>query len=61
MQALLGSRPRVTMELQWEAVFSMWSAPTLYHASYQLRVPNEIQLEYSELECSDSSRQYSYS
>jgi hypothetical protein len=30
---LLGSRPRVTMEAQLEAVFSMWSAPRLYHAS----------------------------
>jgi hypothetical protein len=33
METLLGSSYRVTMELQWEAVFCMWSAPTLYHAS----------------------------
>jgi hypothetical protein len=28
-----GSRPRVTMGAQLKAVFSMWSAPRLYHAS----------------------------
>jgi hypothetical protein len=33
MGTLLGSSYRLTMEVQWEAVFSMWSAPTLYHAS----------------------------
>jgi hypothetical protein len=33
METLLGSSYRVTMEVQWEAVFSMWSAPRLYHAS----------------------------
>jgi hypothetical protein len=33
METLLGSSYRVTMQVQWEAVFSMWSAPTLYHAS----------------------------
>jgi aminopeptidase-like protein len=33
LEKLLGSRPRVTMEAQLEAVFSMWSAPRLYHAS----------------------------
>jgi hypothetical protein len=33
METLLGSSYRVTMEVQWEVVFSMWSAPRLYHAS----------------------------
>jgi hypothetical protein len=33
LQTLLGSCPRVTMEAQLEAVFSMWSAPRLHHAS----------------------------
>jgi hypothetical protein len=33
LRALLGSRPRVKMKAQLEAVFSMWSAPRLYHAS----------------------------
>jgi hypothetical protein len=33
LQALLGSRSSVTMEIQLEEVFSMWSAPRLYHAS----------------------------
>jgi hypothetical protein len=37
MEMLLGSSYRVTMEVQWEAVFSMWSAPTLYHASDSTR------------------------
>jgi hypothetical protein len=36
MQALLGGHSRVTMEIQLEEVFSMWSALTLYHANYQL-------------------------
>jgi hypothetical protein len=43
LEKLLGSRPRVTMEAQLEAVFSMWSAPTLYHASYQLSDVAECQ------------------
>jgi hypothetical protein len=30
---LLGSGPRATMEVLLEAVFSMWSAPRLYHAT----------------------------
>jgi hypothetical protein len=33
LETLLGSRPRVTMEAQLEAVLSMWSAPRLYPAS----------------------------
>jgi hypothetical protein len=33
LETLLGSRPHVTMEVELEAVFSMWSAPRLYHAS----------------------------
>jgi hypothetical protein len=33
LETLLSSRPRVTVEVQLEAVFSMWSAPRLYHAS----------------------------
>jgi hypothetical protein len=32
LEPLLGSSPRVTMEVQSETVFSMWSAPRLYHA-----------------------------
>jgi hypothetical protein len=46
MQALLGSRPHVTMDLQWEAVFSMWSASTLYHASYQFSY-SQFRMRYS--------------
>jgi hypothetical protein len=33
METLLGSSHRVTMEVQLEAVSSMWSAPRLYDAS----------------------------
>jgi hypothetical protein len=29
LETLLGSRPRLTMEVQLEAVFSMWPAPRL--------------------------------
>jgi hypothetical protein len=43
LEKLLGSRPRVTMEAQLEAVFSIWSVPRSYlqdtwgdPASYQL-------------------------
>jgi hypothetical protein len=32
LEPLLGSRLRATMEVQLEAVFSMWSAPRLYHS-----------------------------
>jgi hypothetical protein len=32
LETLLGSSPRVTMEAQLEVVFSVWSAPRLYHA-----------------------------
>jgi hypothetical protein len=32
LETLLGNSPRVTMEVQLEAVFSVWSAPRLYHA-----------------------------
>jgi hypothetical protein len=32
LETLLGSSMRVTMEVQWEALFSVWSAPRLYHA-----------------------------
>jgi hypothetical protein len=32
LETLLGSSQRVTMEEQLEAVFSVWSAPRLYHA-----------------------------
>jgi hypothetical protein len=30
LETLLGSRPRVTMEVQMEEVFSMWSVPRSY-------------------------------
>jgi hypothetical protein len=30
LETLLGSRPRVTMEVQLEEVFSMWSVPRSY-------------------------------
>jgi hypothetical protein len=43
LQALLGSRSRVTMEIQLEEVFSMWSAPRLYHAS-----DSSISVQYSD-------------
>jgi hypothetical protein len=49
LQALLGSRPRVTMEIQLEEVFSMWSAPRLYHAS-----DCSILVQFQELTDSDS-------
>jgi hypothetical protein len=32
LELLLGSSPHATMEAQFEAVFSMWSAPRLYHS-----------------------------
>jgi hypothetical protein len=32
LETLLGSSPRVTMEVQLEVVFSVWSALRLYHA-----------------------------
>jgi hypothetical protein len=38
LEPLLGSGPRATMEVQLEAVFSMWSTPGLYHSID--RVPN---------------------
>jgi hypothetical protein len=38
LEPLLGSSPHATMEVQLEAVFSMWSAPSLYHSIN--RVPN---------------------
>jgi hypothetical protein len=49
METLLGSSYRVTMEAQWEAVFSMWSAPTLYHAS-----DNTVSVQFQELTDGDS-------
>jgi hypothetical protein len=55
LKMLLGSRPRVTMEAQLEEVFSMWSAPRLYHASdssilVQLQLSSErdiVELQFS--------------
>jgi hypothetical protein len=38
LEPLLGGGPRAPMEVQLEAVFSMWSAPRLYHSID--RVPN---------------------
>jgi hypothetical protein len=32
LEPLLGIGPRATMEVQLEAVFSMWSVPRLYHS-----------------------------
>jgi hypothetical protein len=49
METLLGSSYRVTMEVQWEAVFSMWSAPTLYHSS-----DSTVSVQFQELTDSDS-------
>jgi hypothetical protein len=47
LQALLGSLSHITMEIQLEEVFSMWSAPRLYHASYQLPEIVLLQKQYS--------------
>jgi hypothetical protein len=33
LESLLGSDPRAPKEVLLEAVFSMWSAPRLYHAT----------------------------
>jgi hypothetical protein len=49
LQALLGSHSRITMEIQLEEVFSMWSAPRLYHAS-----DSSILVQFQELTDSDS-------
>jgi hypothetical protein len=35
---LLGSSPHATMEVELEAVFSMWSALQLYHATDQVQL-----------------------
>jgi hypothetical protein len=32
LERLLGSDPRATLEVLMEAVFSIWSAPMLYHS-----------------------------
>jgi hypothetical protein len=37
LEPLLGIGPRATMEVQLEAVFSMWSAPRLYHSSTEFQ------------------------
>jgi hypothetical protein len=49
METSLGSNCRVTMEVQWEAVFSMSSGPTLYHAS-----DSTVSVQFQELADSDS-------
>jgi hypothetical protein len=49
MKKLLGSSYRVTIGVQWEAVFSMWSTPTLYHAS-----DSTVSVQFQELTDSDS-------
>jgi hypothetical protein len=53
METLLGSSYRVTMDVQWEAVFFMWSAPTLYHAiiSSERDIGQLPLVTYSELQC----------
>jgi hypothetical protein len=36
LEPLLGSCPRATMKVLLEAVFSVWSAPTLYYSTDQV-------------------------
>jgi hypothetical protein len=48
-EKLLGSCSRITMEAQLEAVFSMWSALRLYHAS-----DSTVSVQFQELTDSDS-------
>jgi hypothetical protein len=60
LETLLGSRPRVTMEAQLEAVFSVWSAPMLYHASDSL-ILGSSERDTVELQCSSERDIFEYS